>query len=196
MDKKYYYIGGGALLLIGAWLFFGSRQKSAQEAPAQNGSNVGIGNSPQPVFVSGGGGGVTSQPAGASANLPLGGGTWQQPILPLGENPDVEIAKINAGIAAAQIKAQEAIANLMFAPAAPAPATKAKFSDVVSYLSNEIKKPGGITPVDAVRISEDARKFGVDAAGVAAGLNIASGTKQYTAANVNEYLAGLGLPGL
>lgn len=61
-----------------------------------------------PMFMSGGfaGGGMTGAFSGAP-NLPLGGEIWQEPVVPLSENPDVKIAEIYAQVMMAGLDAQE-----------------------------------------------------------------------------------------
>jgi len=62
-----------------------------------------------PMFMQSGGG---LNPASAPATvLPLGGESWKPADVPLANNPDVEIAKINREVYLAQIAAQKEIAN-------------------------------------------------------------------------------------
>lgn len=194
MDTKYYYWAGGAALVVVAWLFL-------RRAPAQAVSEdkqQPVANSPQPIFVSGSGGNpVNQQPGGAGANIPLGGQTWLPPTVPLSENPDVAIAKLQAEMVKAQQAGQLEVTKQWLElqkPVAPSnPVKRASMGEAVDYLGQFINKPGGISNRDAVVIADKAREFGFSAQEVGAALNIATNSTNYSGSFVNNYLSKLGV---
>lgn len=204
MDKKYYYWGGG-ILAFGGVLWLVTRKRAVTtEADAQGAS---MGNTTQPIFLAGGGGTpLNTNPGGSVANLPLGGGTWQTPLPPLADNPDVAIARINSEVSRANTAAQLELGKIALdlqkpvpvTPSAPPVVKRATMSEAVDFITGFINKPGGITNRDSLVIAEQAREHGFSAKEVASALNIASNTTRYTDSFVNTHLSKLGvapLPG-
>lgn len=96
----------GITIPVGLFVFSrwgGGSATSNSEGDAQPG---GLESGVLPMFITGGLGGGGANMMGGSAPLPLGGEIWQQPAVPLSENPDVRIAEIYAGVQMAAIDAQ------------------------------------------------------------------------------------------
>ena len=163
-----WFAGGAAL--IGGYLFIGSREAPQQpqakpsSQPTQSPSAA-----PVPIFISGSGSAAPSMYQSPAATLPLGGETWQDPIVPVAENPDVVIAGINKEVALAQLAAQQAIVDkIMTQPPTPTPTggsttTTVPLSQAVNALADMVAAGGDpYNPRTALGIYEQAQAWGMN----------------------------------
>lgn len=96
----WYYYAGGAVALAGIALI---ARGGSKQAPAEDSEPTGTPMA-APLFMAGGGG--TSQPGTSD-----GVSAWVPPKVPLADNPDVAIAKINADVNRAAIDAAAKLYN-------------------------------------------------------------------------------------
>ena len=198
----YYYAGGAAAL---AGLAFIARRKpdQSESTPAPGLTSPGT-----PLFMAGGGGGTMQA---GTADLPLGGEGWLTPKTPLTENPDYAIAKLNADVNLAAIKASEKLqqaaidkAALLDQPSIPTGETSGGKKGILSGNSlvaaeagirdvlGKVGK-GGIGMEEAGRkIYEGALKYGYTKHDVAASYSAATGQK-VSAAQIDSWLKQRGL---
>lgn len=101
--------GGGiaALLGVGGYALTRGNSNAKQAAAVQSNQKPVT----QPLLLPGAGAIGSSQ---ITPQLPLGGEVWEPPQVPLANNPDVEIAKLNAGVQREAILAQTALQSKAF----------------------------------------------------------------------------------
>jgi len=194
----WYYYAGGVAALAGLALI--AKGGSGQAQSKDSGGDAAA--SPQgtpmsaPLFMASGGGSSQS----ATNDLPLGGSTWKPPTVPIGDNPDVAIAKINAEVNLAAINAAErlqtAAINQTQQPNTTASKTEYRGSNIAEGAAY-IKSITAQTPqlgFAAVEnnIYQKAKAYGFSPTEVAQSFTAATGQK-VTPDDVNNWLAARGL---
>lgn len=221
----YYYAGGLAAAAIGYKLISGG---ASDDAPSDDSGVSGSTPLAAPLFMSGGqGGGSMGTIPGSSGNaitdaageiikaagksptaptndLPLGGSAWLPPTVPLSADKDVEIAKINAGVNMAAIKAATdlQLAGIKAAQqATPVPTnttpSKTEFrgnsiAEGSQYIKSLISNTKMSEADIQMAIYNKAKAYNYSATEVAQAFSDATGSKK-NAAEINAWLTSHGL---